>query len=114
MGAPVARAAASTSGGALSGVPASNGGAGAYSICNWIACAAAGPANSATMVRAKSIPAVTPPPVNTVPSRTTRPAVGMAPNAESKSREAQCDVARLPRSRPAAPSTSAPVHTELT
>ena len=38
------------------------------------------------MVSAKSMPAVTPPPVKRLPSRTTRPAVGIAPNAASRSR----------------------------
>jgi hypothetical protein len=79
-----------------------------------MACATSGPAISAAMVRAKSIPAVTPPPVSRLPSRTTRAATGMAPSAARKSWLAQCVVARLPRSSPAAPSTSAPVQTEVT
>ena len=64
--------------------------------------------------KAKSIPAVTPPPVKKLPSRTTRPSVGSAPNAVSKSRDAQCEVACLPRSNPAAASTREPVQTEVT
>ena len=53
-------------------------------------------------------------PVNTLPSRTTRPESGITPNAESASREAQCDVSRLPFKSPAAPSTSAPVQRDVT
>ena len=56
------------SGGAVSGRPALNGGAGAYSIINWIILATSSPARSATMVSAMSMPAVTPPPVMTLPS----------------------------------------------
>ena len=69
---------------------------------------------SAATRSAKSMPAVTPPPVITLPSTTTRSAIGVAPNAESNSRLIQCVVARLPLSSPAAPSTSAPVHTLVT
>ena len=60
------------------------------------------------------MPAVTPPAVNRVPSRTTRPSVGTAPNRVNRSRASQWLVARLPASSPAAPSTSEPVQTELT
>ncbi len=63
---------------------------------------------------ARTIPAVTPPPVTRLPSRTTRSRTGVAPNGASSEWNAQCVVARRPRSSPAAPSTSAPVHTELT
>jgi hypothetical protein len=108
------RTCARIAGGALSGVPASKGGSGAYSIPSWIACAISGPAISAIRVNAKSIPAVTPPPVIKLPSRTTRPGSGIAPNSASWSRQAQWLVARLPRKRPAAPSSSDPVHTEVT
>ena len=101
-------------GGADSGRPASNGGAGAYSMPSWIACAVSAPAISATRVSAKSMPAVTPPPVKTLPSRTTRAGSGIAPNAGSRSRQAQWQAARLPRNSPAAPSTSEPVQTEVT
>src|SRR5262249_37593185 len=41
-------------GGAVSGEPDSKGGAGAYSICSWIAWATSGPAISATRLSAKS------------------------------------------------------------
>ena len=100
--------------GAVSGEPAVNGGSGAYSIMSWMRCATASPAISAAMVNPKSIPAVTPPPVNKFPSRTTRPSVSTAPSGASRSRDIQCVVARLPCSNPAAPSTSEPVHTEVT
>ena len=60
------------------------------------------------------MPAVTPPPVITLPSTTTRSATGSQPNAASIGSDIQCVVARFPRSRPAAPSTSDPVHTEVT
>jgi hypothetical protein len=60
------------------------------------------------------LPAVTPPPVIRLPSRTTRPSVGIAPKAARRSCAAQCVVARLPRRSPAAPSTRAPVQTEVT
>jgi hypothetical protein len=90
------------------------GGAGAYSIWSWIAWAVSGSVSSATTVSAKSIPAVTPPPVMTLPSRTTRPPSGIAPNGVSRSRQAQWQAARLPRSSPAAPSASDPEQTEVT
>jgi hypothetical protein len=50
----------------------------------------------------------------TLPSTTTRSATGVAPNARSISRLIQWVAARLPCSSPAAPSTSAPVHTLVT
>ena len=59
------------------------------------------------------MPAVTPPPVMTSPSRATRAGSGMAPNNDSRSRQAQWQAARLPFNSPAAPSTSEPVHTEV-
>jgi hypothetical protein len=52
---------------------------------------------SAATARAKSMPAVTPPPVNTRPSRTTLcPLTGVAPNGSSRCSDIQCVVARLP------------------
>ena len=60
------------------------------------------------------MPAVTPPPVKTLPSRTTRPGSGMAPNRASWSRHAQWHAARLPVSRPAAARISEPVQTLVT
>ena len=59
------------------------------------------------------MPAVTPPPVKTFPSRTTRPSSGIAPNGASRSRHAQWLVARLPLRKPAAPRISEPVQTEV-
>ncbi len=59
-------------------------------------------------------PAVTPPPVTTLPSRTTRAASGVAPKAASASRQAQREVARRPLRRPAAPNTREPVQTDVT
>ena len=64
--------------------------------------------------RAKIGLAETPAPVMTLPSRTTRPAVGIASNWVRRSRAIQCEVARLPLSRPAAPKTSEPVQTLVT
>jgi len=42
-----------------------------------------------------------------------RSATGSAPKSRSESRTIQCDVARLPASTPAAPSSSEPVQTEV-
>src|SRR4051812_6973393 len=72
---------ASTSGGAVSGEPALNGGAGLYSIPSWIVSAVFRSARIDTSVSAKSIPAVTPPPVTRLRSTHTRVHVGTAPNA---------------------------------
>ena len=99
--------------GAVSGVPALNGGAGAYSICSWISWAVSDPISSAAMLNAKSIPAVTPPLVITSPSRATRLRSGVAPKAVKNSLANQWQAARLPRSSPAAPSASDPVHTDV-
>ena len=52
---------------------------------------------------------VTPPAVKTVPSTHSRASVGTAPKCASSSRARQWLEARLPRSRPAAPSSSEPV-----
>ena len=60
-----------------------------------------------------SIPDDTPAAVITLPSSTTRSPTGVAPNPLRVSRYAQWVVARSPSRIPAAPSTSAPVHTEL-
>ncbi len=48
------------------------------------------------------MPAVTPPPLITLPSRSTRAALGMAPNSFRLSRIDQWQAARLPGSKPAA------------
>jgi hypothetical protein len=61
-----------------------------------------------------SMPAVTPPPVMTLPSRTTRAGSAVTPNGSSRSRQAQWHAARLPRRSPAAASRSEPVHTDVT
>ena len=68
--------AARTSGGAVSGRPASKGGAARIRARAGSICATASPATSASTVSAKSMPAVTPPPVMILPSRTTRPCIG--------------------------------------
>jgi len=47
-----------------------------------------------------------------LPSMTTRSSLGVAPNSGSTSIAVQWVVARRPCSRPAAPQSSAPVHTE--
>ena len=94
-------------------MPESKGGCGAYSIPSWIFRAVSAPNHSDATVRAKSIPAVTPPPVITLPSTTTRSATGSHPKAASIGSDIQWVVARLPRSSPAAPSTSAPVQTDV-
>ena len=111
---PLARTAATTSGEAVSGRPASNGGAGAYSRFSWMASACGRPTSSAAKVSAMSMPAVTPPPLMNLPSVTTRARSGTAPSRARKSWLAQCVVARLPSSSPAAASTRAPVQTEVT
>ena len=71
-GARRSRATLRAAAGAVSGRPALKGGAGAYSRLSSIASATSLPASSAITVRAKSMPAVTPPPVTRLPSRTTR------------------------------------------
>src|SRR5882672_1888895 len=98
----------------MSGRPASKGGAGAYSSASCTACAVLASVSSAASVSAKSIPAVTPPPVIILPSLTTRAASGTAPKTASKSRYAQWQAARFPLINPAAPSRSEPVHTDVT
>ena len=60
------------SGGAVSGEPALNGGAGLYSSRSWIASAVCRSTRIDTSVSAKSIPAVTPPPVTRLRSTQTR------------------------------------------
>jgi hypothetical protein len=55
-----------------------------------------------------SIPAVTPPPVKMMPSRTTRPESCATPKSASLSRHAQWQAARLPRRSPAAASNNEP------
>src|SRR5262245_22059140 len=76
-------------------------------------CATDSPATSAARRRAMSMPAETPAPVMTLPSRIIRSPTGSAPKSRRAPRAAQCVVARSPRSSPAAPSTSAPVHTDV-
>src|SRR5262249_10516820 len=66
------KTAALTASGARSGWPEWNGGAGSYSIPSWLAWATCSPAISATTLRPKSIPDVTPPAVITLPSLTMR------------------------------------------
>ena len=72
------------SGGAVSGEPALNGGAGLYSSRSWIASAVCRSTRIDTSVSAKSMPAVTPPPVTRLRSTQTRVLVGVAPNAREK------------------------------
>ena len=72
---------ARTSGGAVSGEPELNGGAGLYSSRSCIASAVFRSCSSDTSVSAKSIPAVTPPPVTRLRSTQTRVLVGIAPKA---------------------------------
>jgi len=62
------RTLATISGRARSGRPQSNGGAGAYSMPSCTAWAKSAPAISPTTLSARSIPAVTPPPVIRLPS----------------------------------------------
>lgn len=68
----------------------------------------------ATGTNAKSKPAVTAPPVMRLGSVTTRSFTVRAPIKGSRSATARCEVAPSPRSRPAAASTSDPVHTLVT
>src|SRR6185503_7162185 len=102
-----------TMAGAVTGDPLMKGGAGSYSIASWISCATSSPNISAAITRARSIPAVTPPPVIRLRSITTRSCTGMAPKSCRSSCDIQCVVARYPSSRPAAPRSSAPLHTEV-
>ncbi len=60
-----------------------------------------------------SIPAETPAAVITFPCTTTRAFTGMAPKPASNAIASQCVVASRPFRIPAAPSTSAPVQTEV-
>src|SRR5215472_12822114 len=60
------------------------------------------------------MPEVTPPAVIRLPSLTTRDFTWVAPTRGRRSVKAQWVVARRPRKRPAAPSTKAPVHTDVT
>ena len=60
-----------------------------------------------------SIPADTPAAVTTGGSNTTRSATGIAPSSASRSRHAQCVVARFPSSRPAFAKQPEPVHTDV-
>src|SRR5688500_3103414 len=106
------RAASSTAGGAVLGEPA-NGGCGSYSIPSWMPWATVSPASRAARRKAISMPAETPAAVMILPSTTTRSLTGVAPNFASRSSTAQCVVARRPSSKPAAPRTSAPVHTDV-
>ena len=69
-------------------------GAGLYSSRSWIASAVRRSTRSDTSVSAKSIPAVTPPPVTRLRSTQTRVLVGIAPNADRKSIAVQCVAAR--------------------
>ncbi|MCY1528667.1 hypothetical protein D9M68_637810 [compost metagenome] len=82
---------------------------GSYSICSWISLATSSPHSSATTFNPMSMPDVTPPAVNTRPSTHMRSSLGMAPKRDSNSRARQWLDARLPRSSPAAPSSSDPV-----
>lgn len=108
------RTCSTSSGPAFSGLPQSNGGAGSYSRPSWVKRALGSPSSSARTVSPKSMPAVTPPPVIRLRSTTTRSGTTCAPSGASSSRNAQCVPARWPSSRPAPPSTSDPVHTEVT
>src|SRR5438105_3034934 len=85
---------ARTSGGAVSGDPALNGGAGLYSSLSWMASAACRLSRIETSVSAKSIPAVTPPPVMRLRSTQTRVFAGVAPNGARWSIADQCVAAR--------------------
>ena len=67
---------ATISGGAVSGEPELNGGAGLYSSRSWIASAVLPVTRIDTSVSAKSMPAVTPPPVTRLRSTQTRVFVG--------------------------------------
>lgn len=60
-----------------------------------------------------SMPEETPAAVTYLPSKTTLSPVASAPNGPSCPVASQWDVARRPRSSPAAASSSEPVHTEV-
>src|SRR5438093_49664 len=99
---------------AVLGLPASNGGSGAYSMANCVNLAASSPRNFARSTSPKSIPAVTPPPVMRFRSTTTRASTGSAPKVRRASRADQWHVALYPCKRPAAPRKIDPPHTEVT
>ena len=99
--------------GALSSEPESNGGCGSYSMPSWTPCANSSPAMRAASVSAMSMPDDTPAAVTILPCSTTRRPVGIAPYSFSRSSDAQCVVASLPSSRPAAASNIEPVHTDV-
>ena len=80
---------------------------------SWIARAVGSPAIHAASESAMSIPADTPAAVTTVPARTTRRETGSAPYWRSVWSSSQWVVASRPTSSPAAPSSSAPVQTEV-
>ena len=87
--AAASRARARIAGGALPGVPLSNGGSGAYCMPSWISRAASSPRSSAASCSAPSIPAVTPAANSQVrPSAsgsiTTRASTASAPNQGSR------------------------------
>jgi len=81
---------------------------------SWINSAAARPLNMETSVSAKSMPAVMPPPVMRLRSMHTLSRDTSAPKKGKASVAVQCVAARYPSSRPAAPSTSEPVQTDVT
>src|ERR1700738_2949103 len=82
------------------GLPALNGGSGSYSIASCVNLAASSPRNFASSTRPKSIPAVTPPPVS-------------APYIRSASRADQGEGVLYLFSKPAAPSSNDPLHTDV-
>lgn len=81
----IARTRFTIAGEAASGVPALNGGSGAYSIISCATWASSSPRSVASIVNPKSIPAVTPPPVKRFRSSTTRAFTGTAPTSFSSS-----------------------------
>ena len=94
--------------------PESNGGCGSYSIDSWMALALASPPIWPASHSPRSMPAETPAQVTMRSSaRTMRSSpTGCAPKARRACTAAQCEVARLPSSRPAAASSTEPEHTE--
>ena len=94
--------------------PESNGGCGSYSMDSWMALALASPAMRPASHSPRSMPADTPAQVTVLSSADTMRSslTGCAPNVRSTGNAAQCEVARLPSSRPAAARISEPEHTD--
>ena len=96
------------------GLPAWNGGSGSYSIANCVNFAASSPRNFGEHYQSKIDPSRDAASRDAVSVYYYRASIGSAANMRRASRVAQWDVALYPLSKPAAPSRSDPLHTEVT